>query len=104
MRGSVLVFGVVTALVCAAALGGQTIRPQVRITHPIDEGQLKMLAGSTHPLARPEFDQGAAPADLPMERMLLMLSRSADQEAALEALLEQQQDRSSSNYHKWLTP
>ena len=39
-----------------------------------------------------------------MQRMLLVLQRSPAQEAALEQLLEQQQDNSSPNYHEWLTP
>jgi hypothetical protein len=39
-----------------------------------------------------------------MMRMLLVLQRSADQETALRQLLDQQQDKSSPNYHKWLTP
>ena len=63
-----------------------------------------MLKGNTHPLARPEFDRGAAPDSLPMQRMLLVLKRGPDQEAALDALMEQQQDASSPNFHKWLTP
>ena len=76
----------------------------VRITAAIDESQLTTLRGNTHPLARPEFDRGAAPPSLPMERMLLVLKRSAAQETALDALLDQQQDKSSPNYHQWLTP
>jgi len=39
-----------------------------------------------------------------MERMLLLLSRSPEQEAALRQLLEEQQDSSSANYRQWLTP
>jgi uncharacterized protein (TIGR03437 family) len=39
-----------------------------------------------------------------MERILLVLKRSADQEAALERLLVEQLNRSTANYHKWLTP
>jgi hypothetical protein len=39
-----------------------------------------------------------------MEHMVLVLKPSATQQAALDALLEQQQDRSSANYHHWLTP
>ena len=79
---------------------------QVRrlITEPIDETKLTRIAGSTHPLARAEFDQGAAPGSLPTNRILLVLKRSAEQEAALEQLVEEQQDKSSPNYHKWLTP
>lgn len=75
-----------------------------RITQPIDESNLTTLKGNTHPLARPEFDQGPAPANLPLNRMLLVLTRSPEQEAALDALLDQQQDKASPNYHAWLTP
>jgi subtilase family serine protease len=63
-----------------------------------------VLRGNTHPMARAEFDRGPAPASLPMDHMLLVLTRSPQQEAALETLLAQQQDRTSPNYHKWLTP
>jgi hypothetical protein len=74
------------------------------IVHPVDEAQLTVLRGNTHPLAQPQFDQGAAPQSLPMERMLLVLRRSPDQETALRNLLDDQQDKASPNYHKWLTP
>jgi hypothetical protein len=77
---------------------------QPRITQPVDEANRIALKGNTHPLARPEFDRGPAPANLPLNRMLLVLSRSPEQEAALEAMLDQQQDKSSPNYHNWLTP
>jgi hypothetical protein len=63
-----------------------------------------MLPGNVHPLARPEFDQGEAPAYLPLGRMLLVLKRSPQQEAALQRLLEDQQDIHSNVYHQWLTP
>jgi subtilase family serine protease len=39
-----------------------------------------------------------------MERMLLVLKRSPEQETALRRLLDDQQDKASPNYHKWLTP
>ena len=58
------------------------------ITQPVDETKLTVLKGNTHPLARPEFDRGAAPPSLPTQRILLVLKRSAEQEAALEQLLE----------------
>jgi Pro-kumamolisin, activation domain/Bacterial Ig-like domain (group 3) len=74
------------------------------VTQPVDETRLTVLKGNTHRLARPEFDQGAAPATLPMQRMLLVLKRSPQQEAALRKLLDDQQDKASPNYHKWLTP
>ncbi len=76
----------------------------ILITSPIDESHLTVLKGNTHPLARAEFDQGAAPPDLPMNRMLLVLKRSDDQEGALRSLIDAQQDKASPSYHKWLTP
>src|SRR5882672_2272938 len=78
--------------------------PRPLITQPVDEAQLTVLKGNTHPWARPEFDLGTAPATLPMNRMLLVLKRSPDQESALKKLLDDQQDKSSPSYHKWLTP
>jgi subtilase family serine protease len=36
--------------------------------------------------------------------MLLVLKRSDEQESALRKLLDDQQDKASPNYHKWLTP
>lgn len=76
----------------------------VRITQPVDEAKLTTLAGNVHPYARAAFDRGAEPASLAMNHMLLVLKRSPQQQAALDTLLAQQQDRTSPNYHKWLTP
>jgi subtilase family serine protease len=78
--------------------------PRQLITQAVDETRLTVLKGNTHRLARPEFDQGTAPATLPMQRMLLVLKRSPQQEAALRKLLDDQQDKASPSYHKWLTP
>ncbi len=80
------------------------VAPRPLITQPVDEAQLTVLKGNTHILARPQFDLGTAPATLPMQRMLLVLKRSPEQESALRQLLDDQQDKHSPNYHKWLTP
>ena len=87
-----------------AAVSAQTSNVQPRITDAVNESKLTVLHGNTYPLARPQFDQGPAPSDLPMERMQLVLKRSPDQEAALDKLMADQQDQSSPDYHKWLTP
>jgi len=75
-----------------------------RITQAVDDARTTVLRGNTHPFARPEFDRGAAPGNLPMERMQMVLQRSPEQEAALEKLMAEQQDRTSPNFRKWLTP
>ena len=74
------------------------------ITQPVDDAQRVTLKGNVHPLARAEFDRGAAPADLAMDRMLLVLRRSPEQDTILRKLLDDQQDKRSPNYRKWLTP
>jgi subtilase family serine protease len=82
----------------------QTSEAQPRITQAVDESKLTVLKGNTFPLARPQYDQGAAPASQVMETMMLGLKRSPAQEAAIEKLMAQQLDKSSPNFHRWLTP
>jgi Pro-kumamolisin, activation domain/Bacterial Ig-like domain (group 3) len=90
-------------LVRTIAIGQQAaVAPQV--SQAVDEAQLTVLRGNTHPLATAKFDRGAAPSALPLQRMLLVLKRSAEQETALRQLLDEQQDKASPNYHKWVTP
>jgi hypothetical protein len=75
-----------------------------RVVETVDNAQRVTLSGNVHPLARAEFDRGAVDDGQPMKRILLLLKRSDEQEAALQVYLEQQQDKSSPNYHQWLTP
>jgi hypothetical protein len=86
----------------AAFAQGNALRP--RITAQIDETKLTTLRGNTHPLARPQNDQGAVADSQPLHRMLLLLQRSPEQETALRTLIDQQQSKSSPNFHRWLTP
>jgi subtilase family serine protease len=88
----------------ALQASAQNTSVQPRITQAVDETQLTVLKHNTYPLARAEFDRGPAPASLPMENMLLVLKRSPEQEAALDKLMAEQLDKSSPNFHKWLTP
>jgi trimeric autotransporter adhesin len=62
------------------------------------------FSAATRILWRAEFDQGLAPGSLPMQRMLLVLRRSPEQESSLQRLLDEQQDKASPNHHKWVTP
>jgi Pro-kumamolisin, activation domain/Bacterial Ig-like domain (group 3) len=83
---------------------GQQVSPRPLITRPVVESELTTLKGNTHPLAQPQFDIGAAAPEVPMNRMLLVLKRSPEQEYSLRTLLDNQQDKASAHYHKWLTP
>ncbi len=75
-----------------------------RITTAIDSQNLTILHGNVHPLARGEFDQGAVADAQVLHRVLLLLQRSPEQEAALQQLLSDQQGRSSGRFQSWLTP
>ncbi len=98
---AVAVFGLISV---PAAAQLQTGPVPSLITQPVNDTVLITLSGNTHPLARPEFDRGPAPGSLPMQRMLLVLKRSPQQQAELDQLLQQQQQNGSPNYHGWLTP
>src|SRR3989454_2340710 len=101
-RGALLCVSIL-ALSCGHA-AAQTTNIPARITQAVDENNLVVLKGNVHPLARAEFDQGAVADEQPLNRMLLLLQRSADQESALRQLFDDQQSKSSPNYHAWLTP
>ncbi len=75
-----------------------------RITQAIDETQFVRLRGNVHPLARPEFDQGVVGDATPMKRMMLVLQRSPEQQAALSKFMDEQLSKDSPNFHNWLTP
>src|SRR6185312_230115 len=90
-------------LLCATTLNvSAQVRP--RISGPVNNSSVVRLARTTHPRATPFNDIGRADAALPMEHMLLHLSSSPAQEAAIEALLAAQHDPSSASFHQWLTP
>jgi hypothetical protein len=91
-------------------LAGQTpVTPDAPWTRPlitaaVNDAQRTILRGNTHPLVGKALDQGAAPTSLPMQHMILVLKRSAEQESALHSLLDGQQTKGSSSYHQWLAP
>jgi subtilase family serine protease len=75
-----------------------------RISGTIDAGQAVMIKGSTSILAAQQFDQGRADGSQLMSGLSLVFKPSPAQQADLDSLLAQQQDPTSPNYHKWLTP
>jgi Pro-kumamolisin, activation domain len=75
-----------------------------RITGPIDSSRMVTLPGHVNPNAKPQYDQGLIQPSFQFGYVTLVIAPSPSQQIALDQLLEQQQDRSSANYHKWLTP
>ena len=77
--------------------------PQSRITQPIDESNLIQLKGNTIYLADAKHDRGPVDPNTPTGHIIMLLQRSPEQAAALGALMDNQQDPKSPNYHNWLT-
>jgi trimeric autotransporter adhesin len=75
-----------------------------RLTAPIDDTSLVTLKGTVHPLANAANDRGPAPDSMPLDRLQIVLQRSAAQESALQQLIHDEHTPGTANYHKWLTP
>src|SRR3984957_12704988 len=95
--GLVIFFAAV--LSCTAAFAATPDR----IIGPIDASRSTALAKSLHPKAQPQYDQGPVEPSFRADRITMFLAPSASQQKALDLLLAQQQDRTSHNYHQWLT-
>ena len=74
------------------------------VVAPVDESNLITLRGTVHALARPEFDRGAVLDDFPVRRMLVMLNRPPENEAALKRFLRELHTPGSTRFHQWLRP
>ena len=82
----------------------QTVHPVDRVRVVPDNTRTVKLRGNTSPLARPEFDAGAAAPEHRMDKIILALDTSEEQQQALAGFTAAQQDPASPEYHKWLTP
>ena len=81
-------------------------RPQERrrVSEQVNDRRTVRLPQTTHSLTRQAQDRGRVFADLPMERVVLMLKSDPAQQTELENFLAEQQDPSSPHFHEWLTP
>ncbi|ADV83452.1 protease pro-enzyme activation domain-containing protein [Terriglobus saanensis] len=88
------------------ALGGhafaQSVRP--RISTEVNTQERATIPGTHPPMARTEQDTGRAHSDKQLQGLSVVLNRTAEQEADLQALITAQQDTASSLYHQWLSP
>lgn len=91
-------------LISSTFLTAQSANVAPRITSEIQETSLTSLSGNVPLMANAQYDQGEVSASTRLTHMRLVLSRTPEQDAALTTYLDQLQDKSSANYHKWLTP
>jgi hypothetical protein len=94
----------VSAILTASPAVAQKVVPTARLVNSIDETQLVTLKGTVHPLANARNDRGAAPDDLQLDRLHLVLKRSDSQEASLRQLISDMHTPGTASYHQWLTP
>jgi len=96
------------ALVCGAHFPANSQAPSLgrRIASNISDAQTFVLRNSTNPAVvnRLAADLGEAPSSQRMPRLSIHFSLTASQQADLDQLLADQQDRRSSQYRKFLTP
>lgn len=93
---------IAVGLLASGALFAQS--PVPRIHSEVTSSETAILPGSRHPLANLQNDTGRVSADTRLNGVTLYFSRSAAQQADLNALLAAQQDPASPQFHKWLTP
>jgi subtilase family serine protease len=75
-----------------------------RVTQPVDTTKLRALPNHVPAWANARNMVSAVPANSTLAQMTIVLSRSPEQERELEALLSNQQNPASPDYHHWLTP
>jgi hypothetical protein len=75
-----------------------------RIQGSLTSGKSVVLEGNVRHEALPQFDEGMVDPAMHLGTIMLLTAPTSAQQNALTQLLAQQQDRSSPNFHKWLTP
>ena len=78
--------------------------PPSRVLVEVNDSQRVYLSGHLHPRAQAQYDQGPVSPSLQLTHLTLNFKLSASQQADLDQLLRDQQNPSSPNYHRWLTP
>src|SRR3954469_24198866 len=80
-------------------------RPIPRLIQgPIRENQRVRFTGHVHPMATAANDVGVMDSSETLPAITMVLRQTSEQQADLDRLLTAQQDPSSPDYHRWLTP
>lgn len=93
-----VIVGIFSGLSYAASVSAD------RITGDLSSGAKIRLTGNVPGLAKPEFDLGRVDGSRMLHAVSLSFQPSAAQQNDLNLFLEQLGDRTSPNYHKYLTP
>jgi hypothetical protein len=93
---------ITTLLFTVVSLPALAVQPSSRIA-TVDSNVTAALPGMVHPWVTQSADRGMVDDGLQLQGLTLQFQRSAAQQAALETLIEQQNDPSSPKFHQWLT-
>jgi uncharacterized protein (TIGR03437 family) len=83
--------------------GALSAQPRL-IKGAIQDAHRGRMTGHVHPMAKAENDLGPLDASVALPAITLVLRQTPEQEADLDRLLTAQQDPSSPDYQRWLTP
>jgi trimeric autotransporter adhesin len=85
-----------------AAAVPQAAVPQ--ITQTVNNQQRITLTGNVRPMPKRAHDMGAVDVSMPASRVLLLLKRPSQQEAALQQFIAEVHTPGTASYRHWLTP
>ena len=80
------------------------VSPKARIVSKVDNNKVVARQNSHNASIDRYADLGRVAKGTQFQHMFLTLQSSDEQEFALHTLMDAQQDKSSPNYHQWLTP
>lgn len=100
--GTFTALGLIGVALCGNVYAQSTTQP--RIVGQISNEQRTTIQQSVPALVKRSQDKGRLSTDQKLGRMVLLLAPTADQESAAAKLVASQQDSSSPQFHKWLTP
>jgi subtilase family serine protease len=101
-RTGISILGAAAIFLLGVSVNAQ--QPEARIPAAINSLERTTLRGSHSPQARAENEAGRVPSGTRLEGISIVFSRTAAQEADLQALIASQQDPASPMYQHWLTP
>ena len=108
MLGSSLPRLLLTSAICVAGLAGFSVPAASAVVQDrigtVSTSNPAEVPNSVNPRVKLATDLGPAAPDTKLVGMSLHFSMTADQGAALDQLLADQQNPSSPRYHQWMTP
>jgi trimeric autotransporter adhesin len=91
-------------LLLAVSGMAQSAQVSPRIIAPVNENERVAIKGGTPSLVHNSTDLGALPDSTPVPAIMLVLSRSAEQEMQLKQTIANLHNPNSAQYHHWLKP